>query len=106
MDVDSPSRRIVRTDDAGRLMAVAAVQLDATTAVVSVHVEPGHRPTGICCALIDEAIGSPEVAGAQQVVTVLPRGEPEAVLEAQQCLSGATTRSAGATVIVEGAPPR
>jgi hypothetical protein len=104
MDVDSPSRRIVRTDDDGRLMAVAAVEVDATTAVVSVHVEPGHHPTGICCQLIDEAIGSPEVAAAGQVVTVLPHDEPEAVLEAQQRLVGATTRSAGATVIVEGRP--
>ena len=104
MRVETPSRRIVRTDKDGRLMAVAAVELDATTAVVSVHVESGHRPAGICCALIDEAISSPEVAAAGVVVTVLPRGEPEAVLEAQERLSGATTRSAGASVIVEGRP--
>jgi hypothetical protein len=106
MKVDAPpSRRIERTDEAGRLMMTAIVQCDSAIAVVSVHVEAGHHPTGICCDLVGEAIGSPEVAGAGQVVTVLPRTEPEAVLEAQQRLTSATTRSAGATVIVEGGPP-
>jgi hypothetical protein len=133
---DQPdARRISRTDEHGRQVASAEVHLDpeTATAVAAVHVEAGHRPPGAGSELIDQVIdsvqhdtpdpaesdpadsdpaaggsGAADSGGAEcdHVVAVLPKGDSEILHRAQERLQDPSTRSAGASVIVEGRPPR
>jgi hypothetical protein len=104
---ERPSSRI-EVDDDGAVVAFADVELPegSDAARAQLHVEGGHRPPGTGARLVDAVLDAEEVREAGAVVAAVPKGEGEAIQKAHERLPDATTRAAGATVIVEGQLPR
>jgi hypothetical protein len=101
-----PSSR-VEVDDDGAVVAFADVDRPegSEAARASLHVEGGHRPPGTGARLVDAVLETEEVREAGAVIAAVPKGESEAIEKAHERLPEATTRQAGATVIVEGQLP-
>ena len=104
---ERPSSHI-EVDDDGCVVAFADVERPegSEAARATLHVEGGHRPPGTGARLIEAVLDTDEVREAGAVVAAVPKGEAEAIEKAHERLPEATTRAAGATVIVEGQLPR
>ena len=107
MSEPSPDRRIDHFDDAGRRIASAHLRMDpdSATAEAAIQIEAGHRPPDAGSRLVEEALDSAGIHDADRVIAVLPKGEAGALIRTQELLEGPATRTAGASVIVEGDPP-
>jgi hypothetical protein len=98
----------VEVDQDGSVVAFAEVDRPegGDTARAALHVEAGHRPPDTGTRLVDAVLDTPQVREAAAVVAALPRGEADALQHVQDRLPSSTTRTAGATVIVEGQVPK
>jgi hypothetical protein len=75
-------------------------QAEVSIPGTSGHHQPGSRADVVHASLQDE-----HVRDAEHIRVVVPRGDHEALLAAKDELPDSTTRSAGASVIVEGDRP-
>lgn len=74
-------------------------RIEVSIAGTSGHHEPGHRAEVVHASLEEH------IKDAEHVKVVVPRGDHEALLAAQDELPDSTTRPAGASVIVEADNP-
>ena len=97
----------IELDDNGSVVAFADVERPegSEAARATLHVEGGHRPPGTGARLVDAVLDTQEVREAGAVVASVPKGESEAIEKVHERMPEATTRPAGATVIVEGQLP-
>ena len=104
---ERPASRI-EVDDDGSVVAFADVDRPegSDAARATLHVEGGHRPPGTGARLVDAVLETDEVREAGAVIAAVPKGESEAIEKVHERLPGATTRPAGAPVIVEAQVPR
>jgi hypothetical protein len=70
-------------------------------ATVSLPGQSGHHAPGSRARLVDEVVDDPRVKEAKHVTMAVPRGDHEALLQAQHRLKNTQTRSAGASVILD-----
>jgi hypothetical protein len=98
----------VEIDQDGSVIAFADVDRPegTDTARAALHVEAGHRAPDTGARLVDAVLDTPQVREADAVVAALPRGQADALEHVQDRLPASTTRTAGATVIVEGRAPK
>jgi hypothetical protein len=103
LSTDSP-RRHVTIEEQGRVLAEAELQnIDPPgTIQAAVHVESGHLPPGTRTRLVDDVLETADVKGAERLKAVVPRGDAEVLVCVRDGLDDVTTRSAGASVVVEG----
>jgi hypothetical protein len=104
---DQPQSR-VEVDEDGTVAATATVDRPegSPAARAALHVDPGHHAPGTSARLVDAVLETPEVREAGAVVAAVPRGDGEAIEHVHKRFPDATTRVAGATVIVEAEVPR
>jgi hypothetical protein len=65
----------------------------------------GHHLPGERAELVDKALEAEPVRRAEKVTVVVPRGDHEALEQAQKRLGTDNARSAGASVVVEAVKP-
>jgi hypothetical protein len=91
-------------DEAKQLAAESVADLGNGQASASVPGTSGHddprRRREVVAAVFDD----PRISGADHVTVAVPRGDTEALDEIRGRLVDDDTRSAGATVLVEGKP--
>lgn len=80
-----------------------AVELrsEGDEAAVSIPGASGHHEPGTRAELVDKVLDDPRVQQSERVTMALPKGDSEALLEAQKRLRKAQTRPAGASVIID-----
>ena len=98
----------VAVEEDGTVAATAKIDRPegSPAAQVALHVESGHRAPGTSSRLVDAVLEAPEVRAAGAVVAAVPKGDGEAIEQVHARIPDATTRVAGATVIVEAELPR
>src|SRR4051794_25954652 len=103
MPVNDQPRSRVEVDDDGKGVASADVELPegSPAARAALHVEPGHHKPGTSSRLVDAVLETKEVREAGRLVASVPKGDGEAIEHVHERIPTATTRSAGASVIVE-----
>lgn len=85
----------------GDEMTGVEVRRDGDRADVTLPGASGHRQPGERASLVDSVLDDDRVRHAHHVTVVVPRGDHEALLTAQDRLPGSTMRPAGASVIIE-----
>jgi hypothetical protein len=107
MAADERAPSHIEVDDNGSVVAFADVERPegSEAARATLHVEGGHRPPGTGARLVEAVLETAEVREAGAVVAAVPKGESEAIEKVHERLPQATTRPAGATVIVEAQLP-
>jgi len=78
------------------------VSEDGTQAGVSIPGASGHHEPGARAEVTKDALSDERLDRAEKVTAAVPRGDTEALDEAQRQLRTESTRAAGATIIVEG----
>jgi hypothetical protein len=96
-------RRHVAIDQDGRCLAMADIEpaAESRTARASLHVESGHLPVDTCRRLVDAVLDTPEVRQADHLTAFIPRDRAEILEEVRRRCDGVSTRSAGASVVVD-----
>src|SRR4051812_26194622 len=99
------SDRELNVDDGTRVVARAAVHVDAEAGVVqaSMHVEAGHLPAGVRSELVDAVLDQPEVAKGTQLQATIPAGDSEMLERLRDRCPEMESRPAGATTLVDAA---
>ena len=92
------------SDEVKQLAADSIAALGNGQARASVPGESGHDDPKRRREVVDTVFDDPRIHGAEHVSVSLPRGDTEALNQARSRLEDEHTRSAGATVIVEGKP--
>ena len=103
MPVSEQPHTRVEVDEDGTVVASARVDRPegSPAARAALHVEAGHHAPGTSARLVDAVLETAEVREAEALVAVVPKGDGEAIDHVHERFPDATTRVAGATVIVE-----
>jgi len=98
----------VEVEENGTVAATAKIDRPegSSAARAALHVESGHHAPGTSSRLVDAVLENPEVREAGSLLAVVPKGDGEAIQQVHARCPDATTRVAGATVIVEAELPR
>jgi hypothetical protein len=99
--------RHVEIDDGGQLVAAADVEsLDRPGVVrASLHVEPGHLPSGTRTRLVDAVLDLPEVRDGEHLEAAMPLGDAELLERMRARCDEVQTRAAGASCLVNADLP-
>lgn len=99
---DDPSTHHVHLEENGRLVASAEVRTpEDGAAQASFHVEPGQLPAGTRSALVDAALEVADTRPGDRLTASAPLGDGEILDRVHDRYTDVTTRSAGATVLIE-----
>jgi hypothetical protein len=91
-------------DEAKQLAAESVADLGNGQASASVPGASGHDDPRRRREVVGTVFDDPLISGADHVTIAVPRGDTEALDEIRSRLEDDDTRSAGATVFVEGRP--
>ena len=92
------------TDEVKQLAADSIADLGNGQAAASVPGASGHDDPRRRRQVVATVFDDPRINGADHVTVAVPRGDTEALDEVRSRLEDEHTRSAGATVLVEGRP--
>lgn len=92
------------SDEIKQLAADSIADLGDGQAAASVPGASGHESPQSRRELVDTVFDDPRINSADHVTVTVPRGDTEALDEVRSRLEDEQTRSAGATVLVEGRP--
>lgn len=91
-------------DEAKQIAVESIADLGDGEATASVPGASGHDDPRRRREIVGTVFDDPRVNGADHVTVAVPRGDTEALDEVRSRLEHELTRSAGATVLVEGRP--
>ena len=91
-------------DEAKQLAVESIADLGNGQASASVPGASGHEGPRRRREVVGTVFDDPRIKGADHVTVAVPRGDTEALDEIRSRLEDEHTRSAGATVLVEGTP--
>lgn len=101
---DDHSTRHVRLEENGRVVASAEVSTPEDGAArASFHVEPGHLPSGTRSALVDAVLTAADARPGDSLTATAPLGDGEILDRVHDHYADVSTRSAGATVLIDAA---
>lgn len=103
-DQDQGSTHPEPSDETKQLAADSIADLGNGQAAASVPGASGHDDPQMRREVVATVFDDPRIHGADRVSVSVPRGDTEALDEVRSRLEEGHTRSAGATVIVEGRP--
>jgi hypothetical protein len=92
---------VTATTDA-RPVALARVTERGEQVVVELWSGPAPLPAAVRAGLVAEAFAHPAVRTARPVLAVVPRGDTDLIDAARARVSGASSRVAGVTCLIEG----
>lgn len=102
---DAPMAPRTEVRASGRVVAWATVQLlpgvHETTLNIHLDYAAGHQPTWARRLLVHHLLNRAEHAGIDRVLMVVPLGDTEVLEVLREHFAAITTRSAGASCIVE-----
>jgi hypothetical protein len=92
---------VTATTDAGPV-ARARVTERGEQVVVELWTGPAPLPAAVRAGLVAEAFAHPAVRTSRPVLAVVPRGDTDLIDAARARVSGASSRVAGVTCLIEG----
>ena len=93
--------------DAGQVVAQADLtRKDADTVEASLWAQAGPVPAGTRATLVDAVLDAVREQPATHLRAAVPSGDAESLIRLRERCDTMETRPAGATVLVEAAPPR
>jgi hypothetical protein len=96
----------VEIRNGGTIVAAAEVTMPAAgTARTSMHAASGHVAPGWRTDLVDAVLDLPEVRASERLEATVPRGDGEFLERLRQRTTGAVTRPAGSTVLLDAVIP-
>jgi hypothetical protein len=89
-----------------RIVAEADVRTDSHSRIVQadLHVEAGHQPPGVRAELVDLVVEQVNAHPGARLRATVPAGDAEMLSRMRERCDDLTTRPAGSTVLVDGAP--
>jgi hypothetical protein len=98
--------RHVEIRNGGQVVAAAEVTMPAAgTARTSLHAAAGHVAPGPRADLVDAVMNLPEVRASQRLEATVPLGDVEFLERLRERTTGAVTRPAGSTLLLDAAIP-
>ena len=98
--------RHVEIRNGGQVVAAAEVTTPAEgTARTSLHAAAGHVAPGWRTDLVDAVMDLPEVRASQRLEATVPLGDSEFLDRLRERTTGAVTRPAGSTVLLDAMIP-
>jgi hypothetical protein len=98
--------RHIEISIAGRVVAAAEVTMSAAgTARTSMRTVAGHLAPGWRTNLVDAVMDLPEVRASQRLEATVPLGDCEFLGRLRERTTGAVTRPAGSTLLLDAAIP-
>jgi hypothetical protein len=98
--------RLVEVKVGGQTVAAAEVtpcQRAGGTVRTSLYPSSGHIPPGSRAGLVDSVMDLPEVRAGARLEATVPLGDAEALQRLRERTTGAITRPAGSTALVDAA---
>jgi hypothetical protein len=92
------------SDELMRLVAASIIELGDAQAAASVPGTSAHDGPHRQREVVDMVFNDPRINRAEQVTVTVPRGDTRALEEVRSRLDDEHTRTAGATVLIEGRP--
>jgi hypothetical protein len=90
----------------GQIVATAEVSMPAAgTARTSMHAAAGHVAPGWRADLVDAVLDLPEVRASERLEATVPIGDAEFLDRLRERTTGAVTRPAGSTVLLDAVIP-
>jgi uncharacterized membrane protein len=98
--------RHVEIRSGGQIVAAAEVSMPAAgTARTSLHAAAGHVAPGWRTDLVDAVLDLPEVRASERLEATVPIGDGEFLDRLRERTTGAVTRPAGSTVLLDATIP-
>jgi hypothetical protein len=98
--------RHVEIRNGGQVVAAAEVTMPAAgTARTSLHAAAGHVAPGWRTDLVDAVMNLPEVRASQRLEATVPLGDVEFLERLRERTTGAVTRPAGSTLLLDATIP-
>jgi hypothetical protein len=98
--------RHVEIRSGGQIVAAAEVSMPAAgTARTSLHAAAGHVAPGWRTDLVDAVLDLPEVRASERLEATVPIGDGEFLDRLRERTTGAVTRPAGSTVLLDAIIP-
>jgi hypothetical protein len=98
--------RHVEIRNGGQVVAAAEVTMPAAgTARTSLHAAAGHVAPGWRADLVDAVMNLPEVRASQRLEATVPLGDVEFLERLRERTTGAVTRPAGSTLLLDATIP-
>jgi len=98
--------RHVEIRSGGQIVAAAEVSMPAAgTARTSLHAAAGHVAPGWRADLVDAVLDLPEVRASERLEATVPIGDGEFLDRLRERTTGAVTRPAGSTVLLDAIIP-
>jgi len=98
--------RHVEIRDGSQIVAAAEVSMPAAgTARTSLHAAAGHVAPGWRADLVDAVLDLPEVRASERLEATVPIGDGEFLDRLRERTTGAVTRPAGSTVLLDAVIP-
>jgi hypothetical protein len=98
--------RHVEIRNGGQIVAAAEVSTPAAgTARTSLHAAAGHVAPGWRADLVDAVLDLPEVRASERLEATVPIGDGEFLDRLRERTTGAVTRPAGSTVLLDAIIP-
>jgi hypothetical protein len=98
--------RHVEIRNGGQIVATAEVSMPAAgTARTSMHAAAGHVAPGWRADLVDAVLDLPEVRASERLEATVPIGDAEFLDRLRERTTGAVTRPAGSTVLLDAVIP-
>jgi hypothetical protein len=98
--------RHVEIRNGGQIVVAAEVSMPAAgTARTSLHAAAGHVAPGWRADLVDAVLDLPEVRASKRLEATVPIGDGEFLDRLRERTTGAVTRPAGSTVLLDATIP-
>jgi hypothetical protein len=98
--------RHVEIRNGGQIVVTAEVSMPAAgTARTSLHAAAGHVAPGWRADLVDAVLDLPEVRASERLEATVPIGDGEFLDRLRERTTGAVTRPAGSTVLLDATIP-
>jgi hypothetical protein len=98
--------RHVEIRNGGQIVVAAEVSMPAAgTARTSLHAAAGHVAPGWRADLVDAVLDLPEVRASERLEATVPIGDGEFLDRLRERTTGAVTRPAGSTVLLDATIP-